>query len=155
MAVHDRNNRTHMVIMTIPVPRDKFWRCLTNSDLLNQWYSKPPWQVKQADMDVRPGGRQAITLDGPYGNRLTVIEVFLEVIEGQKLVFTDAFEKSWVPSSKATKVTELQLETVPEGTRLSLSVAYWNQADLECHDKNFDEGWRQAVGKIEELCRGL
>lgn len=155
MAVHDRNNGTHTVVMTVAVPREKFWRCLTNRDLLKQWYSQLPWQVKQVDMDVRPGGVQTITLSGPNGKKLTVTEVFLEVIEGQKLVFTDAFEKGWAPSSKATKVTELQLETVPEGTRLSLSVAYWNQADLECQDKNFDEGWHQAVSRIEELCRGL
>lgn len=155
MAVHDRNNRTHTVVMTIAVPREKFWRCLTNSDLLKQWYSQLPWQVKQAEIDVCPGGVQAITLSGPDGKKLTVTEVFLEVIEGQKLVFTDAFEKGWIPSSKASRVTELQLETVPQGTRLSLSVAYWNPVDLEFQDKNFDEGWHQAVGRIEELCRGL
>lgn len=155
MAVHDRNNQAHQIVMSLAVPKEKVWRCLIHSNLVKQWYSQPPYQVIEADMDIRPGGRQVITVSGPNGKRLSTTEVFLEVVSGEKLVFTDAFDRAWKPSCKATKVTEIKLESVPTGTRISLCVSCWSKSDQESLDKNFEDGWRQAVDRIEGLCRAF
>lgn len=155
MAVHDRNNQAHQIVMSLAVPKEKVWQCFTNSSLVKQWYSQPPYQVVEADMDIRPGGRQVITVSGPDGKRLSTTEVILEVVSGEKLVFTDAFDRAWKPSSKATKVTEIKLDSVPTGTRISLCVSYWDKTDQESLDKHFEDGWKGAVDRIEGLCRAF
>ena len=113
--------------MSLAVPKEKVWQCFTNSSLVKQWYSQPPYQVVEADMDIRPGGRQVITVSGPDGKRLSTTEVILEVVSGEKLVFTDAFDRAWKPSSKATKVTEIKLDSVPTGTRIEPAPEIWTE----------------------------
>lgn len=141
--------------MTIAVSRELVWRCLTNSELLKQWYSQDPWRVTRAELDVRTGGQQVITIAGPDGKSQTIVEVFLEVVEGEKLVLTDAFSQAWIPALTASKVTEICLESVAKGTRLQVSVSCWNQLDSAPLHQHFEEGWRQAVDRISEVSRGL
>lgn len=155
MAVHFRPYRTLGVVMTLKVSREKLWHCLTDSELLRQWYCQAPSRVTHAELDVRTGGRQVITVSEPLGGKTTVTEVFLEVIDGRNLVFTDAFDQAWIPSKKATKVTEITLEDVPDGTRLSLFVTFWDEADREAQEKGFDEGWREGINRLEVLSRSI
>ena len=85
------------------------WRCWTEPDLLKQWFCPPPWHVSEAVLDVRPGGTSFILMNGPNGETAPNIGAYLEVVPGEKLVFTDAFCKDWEPAGKPFMVGTLTL----------------------------------------------
>ena len=91
----------HGLVLTrlIPVPRTKLWRCWTEP-ALQQWFCPKPWRVSAADLDVRPGGRSRITMQGPDGETHPDEGVYLEVVPNERLVFTDAYTAGWEPSAK-------------------------------------------------------
>ncbi len=141
----------------IAAPRDKIWRCWTEPELLKQWYCPPPWQVVEADLDVRAGGRCRVVMQGPEGQRVPLPGLYLEVIPGARLVFTDAFESAWVPSSKAFMVGEIRLEDTEAGhTHYQAFAHHWNAEDRATHEQmGFHQGWGIAADQLEALAQSL
>ena len=41
----------------IAAPRGIVWRCWTEPELIRQWFCPKPWNLVEADFDLRPGGR--------------------------------------------------------------------------------------------------
>ena len=78
----------------IDVPREKLWRCWTEPQLIVQWFTPPPFKTVHAETDVRPGGSSYILMKGPEGQEMPNRGVYLEVVENEKLVFTDAYHQS-------------------------------------------------------------
>ncbi len=141
----------------IRAPRDKVWRCWTEPDLLRQWYCPKPWSVSHAELDVRPGGRNFVIMQGPEGQQVPQPGVYLEVVPGRRLVMTDAFEQAWVPTAKAFMVADITLEDTPGGDTHYVALArHWSIADREAHEKmGFHAGWGAAADQLEALARSL
>jgi uncharacterized protein YndB with AHSA1/START domain len=141
----------------IRAPRARVWRCWTEPDLLRQWYCPKPWGVSHAELDVRPGGRNFVIMQGPEGQQVPLPGVYLEVVPGRRLVMTDAFERAWVPSGKAFMVADITLEDTPAGDTHCVSRAlHWSVADREAHEKmGFHAGWGAAADQLEALARSL
>lgn len=142
---------------TLKAPREKVWRCWTEADLLMQWYCPKPWRVSQAELDVRSGGQNKVIMQGPNGEEMAVPGIYLEVEIGRRLVFTDAFERAWIPSGKAFMVAEITFSDTPEGhTHYLARARHWNAADCETHKKmGFHEGWGIAADQLEALAQTL
>lgn len=151
------NDRTLILERTIKASRQKVWRCWTESDLLKQWYCPKPWSVSHAELDVRAGGINLVVMQGPDGQQMSVPGVYLDVEPGTRLVFTDAFERAWVPSAKAFMVADITLSDTPEGhTQYTARVLHWSVADREAHQKmGFHVGWGIAADQLEALAQTL
>src|SRR5579862_8212448 len=81
----------------IDAPREKVFRAWTDPTLLKQWFAPLPWTTPVAELDVRPGGGNRIVMRSPDGEDMPNRGVYLEVVENERLVFTDAFTAGWVP----------------------------------------------------------
>ena len=81
-------------------PREKVYRAWTEPKLLKQWFAPKPWTTPGAALDVRPGGSSMIVMRDPDGKDYPNPGIYLEVVENEKLVFTDAFTAAWEPSEK-------------------------------------------------------
>ena len=141
----------------IKAPRQNIWRCWTEGELLMRWYCPLPWKVTEAELDVRPGGRFYVMMQGPGGEQAPAPGVYLAVDQGRRLVFTDAFEKAWAPSGKAFMVGDITLEDTPEGyTRYTARSLHWTVADREEHERmGFHEGWGIAADQLERLAQSI
>src|SRR5437016_10179546 len=84
----------------IDAPREKLYRAWTDAELLKQWFAPLPYTTPVAELDVRPGGANLIVMRGPDGQDMPNRGVYLEVVENERLVFTDAYREAWVPSEK-------------------------------------------------------
>src|SRR5690606_8346880 len=84
----------------IDAPREKLFRCWTEPELMKQWFAPKPWETPRVEVDVRPGGSSMVVMRGPDGTECTSHGVYLEVVENERLVFTDAFIDAWTPSKK-------------------------------------------------------
>ena len=101
----------------IDAPRDTLFRAWTDAELLKQWFAPLPYTTPVAELDVRPGGANTIVMRGPDGNDLPNRGVYLEVVENERLVFTDAYTKAWEPSPKPFMTVILTFEDEAGKTR--------------------------------------
>jgi uncharacterized protein YndB with AHSA1/START domain len=140
----------------LPVPRAKLWRCWTEPELLKQWFCPKPWMVTQAEMDLRAGGASLVVMRGPEGQEMPHRGVYLEVVPGEKIVFTDAFVRAWVPSGKAFMVATVTMADEAGGTRYIAEVGHWSDEDRKQHEAmGFHEGWGIATDQLAALAGTL
>ena len=136
----------------IDAPREKLFRAWTDANLLKQWFAPVPWTTPLAELDVRPGGASLIVMRGPDGNEFPNRGVYLEVIENERLVVTDAYTKAWEPSEKPFMTVVLTFEDVGGKTRYTARVHHWTVADREAHEKmGFHQGWGQCADQLTAL----
>lgn len=141
---------------TLAVPRAAVWRCWTEPALLVQWFCPKPWGVSEAVMELQAGGRFFTHMEGPNGEQVPNEGVFLEVVPGRKLVFTDAFQAGWVPG-KPFMVGEITLADTPEGhTHYVARALHWSAEDKAQHEAmGFHEGWGAAADQLVALAQTL
>ncbi|WP_025030495.1 SRPBCC family protein [Nitratireductor aquibiodomus] len=141
----------------IDAPREKIFRAWTDPEILKQWFVPKPWTISKVEMDVRPGGSSLIVMRDPDGNEYPNPGIFLEVVENEKIVTTDAFTGAWTPSQKPFMTMILTLEDAGEGrTRYIARALHWNAEDREAHEKmGFHEGWGQCADQLEEIAATL
>lgn len=92
-------------------------------------------------------------MQGPDGEVIPNEGVYLEVIENEKLVITDAFTQGWVPTEKPFMVAVVLLEELPGGrTRYTAKALHWNDEDKKTHEEmGFHEGWGTAADQLAAL----
>ncbi len=141
----------------INAPRNVVWRCWTEAALLKQWYCPKPWQVTQAEIDLRPGGRMNTVLEGPSGEKHDNKGVFLEIVPMERLIFTDAFTEGFIPTHKAFMVGVVCLsEGMAEGTTMQWSARHWSAEDMSKHESmGFHDGWSAAAAQLADLARHI
>src|SRR5438067_13061411 len=100
VEIQPENERELVIARRIAAPADKLYRCWTDPELIPQWFCPKPWRAEVLKMDVRPGGGSEMTFHGPDGEAFPNNGVYLEVVPGRKLVFTDAYSEGWKPTEK-------------------------------------------------------
>jgi uncharacterized protein YndB with AHSA1/START domain len=141
----------------INAPRQNVWRCWVEPTLLKQWFCPKPWFVSKANIDVRPGGASMIVMNGPNGEEMPNPGQYLEVIEGKRLVFTDAFVGDWRPGASAPfMVGFVNLADEGAGTRMIWGARHWRDEDTKSHlEMGFEAGWNAAADQLNELARSI
>src|ERR1700751_4248659 len=103
-------DRELMLTRLIDAPRAKLYRAWTEPELLKQWFAPKPYTTPIAELNVRPGGASLIVMRSPDGHEMPNRGVYLEVVENERLVFTDAYTGAWEPSAKPFMTVILTFE---------------------------------------------
>jgi uncharacterized protein YndB with AHSA1/START domain len=152
VEVAPNSDRELVIARIIDAPREKMFRAWTDPELLKQWFAPLPWTTPFAQTDVRPGGASLIVMRDPDGNEFPNRGVYLEVVENERLVFTDAYSRAWEPSEKPFMTVALTFEAEGGKTRYRARVRHWTVADREAHEQmGFHEGWGQCADQLEAL----
>jgi uncharacterized protein YndB with AHSA1/START domain len=158
-AMTKTETATHDLVLTriIDAPREKLFRCWTDPELMKQWFVPKPWTITEAKTDVRTGGESYIVMRDPDGNEYPNSGVYLEIVPNEKLVFTDAYTKGWVPSEKPFFTAIVTFEDAGDGKTLYTAVArHWRAEDKQEHEKmGFHDGWGQTASQLEELAKSV
>jgi uncharacterized protein YndB with AHSA1/START domain len=150
------SDRELVLTRLIDAPREKLFKAWTDPELLKQWFAPLPYTTPVAELDVRPGGANFIVMRGPDGNDMPNRGVYLEVVENERLVFTDAYAKAWEPSEKPFMTVVLTFEDEGGKTRYTARVRHWTLADREAHEKmGFHQGWGQCTDQLEAIVAKL
>jgi uncharacterized protein YndB with AHSA1/START domain len=141
----------------IDAPRHKIFKAWTTPELVKQWFAPLPWTTPHVEMDVRPGGANLFVMADPDGNEFPNRGVYLDVVENEKIVFTDAFTSAWVPSAKPFMVGTITLEDLGGGkTKYTATVLHWSEEDRQAHEKmGFHQGWGQCTDQLAALVAKL
>lgn len=158
VEVTPRHERELAIARLIEASPEALYRCWTDPQLLPKWFAPRPLTTEVREMDVRPGGRQTVVMKEPGGAEHPAGGVYLELIPGRKLVFTDAFQSAWVPGEAAPfMVAEITFEPQADGRTLYVARAgHWDLATKRKHvEMGFHEGWGLCAEQLAEVARGL
>lgn len=150
------SDRELVLTRLIDAPRDKVFRAWTDPRLLKEWFAPRPWTISQAEIDVRSGGSSLVVLRSPEGEEFPLRGVYLEVVENEKIVTTDAYTSAWEPSEKPFFTAIVTFEEEDGKTRYTARARHWTVADREAHEKmGFHEGWGQCADQLAALAAKL
>ena len=151
-AATEPGDRDLLLTRLIDAPREKLYRAWTEPDLLKQWFAPLPYTTPVAELDVRPGGSSLIVMRGPDGGDMPLKGVYLEVVQNERLVFTDAYTKAWEPSDKPFMTVIVTFENEQGKTRYTARVRHWTVADREAHEKmGLHQGWGKCIDQLSAL----
>lgn len=150
-------DRELVLTRLIDAPREKVFRCWTEPELLKQWFAPKPWTTPFAELDVRPGGGNQITMRSPEGQDMDCPGVYLEVVPNEKLVFTDAFGGGWAPrDGHPFMLAVLTFEDEGGKTRYTARVRHWTTEDAQRHaGMGFHQGWGICAEQLEAVAKTL
>ena len=140
----------------VDAPRTLIWQCWTTPEHIKQFFVPKPHRVIACDINLRVGGRFNTTFEVD-GNEMKNDGVFLEVVEGEKLVFTDTYTEGWKPSEHPFMTAILLLEDAGEGkTRYNAIARHRTPEARKAHeDMGFHEGWGIVVDQLADYCKTL
>ena len=143
--------------VVIDAPREAVWRCWIDPSLLKKWHCPKPWNVAEADINPRAGGRMNIVMAGPNGERIDCVGCFLEIEPEKRLTFTDAYAEGFMPAEKHFMTGFVELSDETDGkTRMIWGARHANDEDMKKHlDMGFRDGWKAAAAQLETLAKSL
>ena len=141
---------------TLAVPRALVWECWTTPAHIPHFFVPRPHKVTACDIDLRVGGRFNTTFE-VEGNLMENHGVWLELVENEKLVFTDTYTEGWKPAPDPFMTAILILADAPGGGTTYTAIARHRSADKAEIHKNmgFYDGWGTVVTQLEEYAQGL
>jgi uncharacterized protein YndB with AHSA1/START domain len=125
------------------------WKVWT--ERLPEWWCPKPWTTELIEQDLRPGGRTALIMRGPSGEKHEQEGIILEVVPQRRVMFTDAFKVGWVPQ-KAFMVGFFEMTPEKNGTRYRAGARHWDEASMRQHEQmGFIAGWSKVAEQLAEL----
>lgn len=140
----------------LAVPRQLVWDCWTRPEHIPHFFVPKPHKVLAVDIDLRVGGRFNTRFDVD-GMEMDNNGVYLEIISGEKLVFTDTYTEGWKPAPEPFMTAILLLADAPGGGTTYTAIARHRNGDTrKAHeDMGFFDGWGTVVTQLEDYAKGL
>ncbi|WP_417206296.1 SRPBCC family protein [Antarctobacter sp.] len=141
---------------TIQAPRSVLWECWTTPKHIKQFFVPKPHVVEDCEIDLRVGGKFNTTFN-VEGNVMANTGVFLEVVEGRRLVFTDAYSEGWKPAADPFMTAIVEFEDDGNGgTTYTATARHRSPEARKTHeDMGFFDGWGTVVTQLEDYAKTL
>lgn len=156
---HQVNPELDLVIERIvEVPKELVWKAWTTPEHLKKWFTPAPWSTVECEVDLRPGGRFSTTMRSPEGDQFPNEGCYLEVIENEKLVWTNSLTAGFRPVSRALEVpfitAIITFEPHPQGTKYVATAIHGDEASSKKHlEMGFYEGWGAVTDQLVALVK--
>ena len=138
------------------VPAALIFHAWTDPVTLARWWGPAGPQVPQCELDLRLGGKFHPAKLDPEGNVLRYRAVFLEIVENERLVFSDAYIDAWVPSAKPFMTGIITMREVGRNTEYTATARHWSEEDLKTHeDMGFHEHWNETADRLTHVLAQL
>ncbi|TNC95233.1 MAG: hypothetical protein FD121_1450 [Gallionellaceae bacterium] len=142
----------------VDVPKELIWKAWTTPEHLMPWFCPAPWSVVACEIDLRPGGRFYTVMQSPEGKQFPGDGCYLEVVENQKLTWTNALLQDFRPIAGVAQPVQtvdfkftasIALQSHGTGTRYTATVRHADEAGCKQHaDMGFHEGWNIALDQL-------
>jgi len=141
------------VTRILRAPRARIWDAWADPSQFVQWWAPSRVRTVSNKHDLFAGGGFDTTLHLPDG---TVMEggegCFLEVIEHERIVFTDALRGGWRPNQEAFFSAIITFEDHSDGTEYTATAMHKDDETRQQHkDMGFLTGWSTALAQLAEL----
>jgi uncharacterized protein YndB with AHSA1/START domain len=148
----------------LDAPRALVWQAWTDPEHVKRWWAPRPYQTPECEMDLRAGGKFYTRMTGPDGFDSAGTGCFLEVVPGERVVWTSALGEGWRPNDLGPAdcggfpfTAIVSFEDNGDGrTRYRAVAMHRNAADSEAHaTMGFHEGWSTCADQLGEVAQSL
>ena len=145
------SERELVITRIIDAPRERIFKAWIEQ--LPEWWGPNGMTTAFCEMDLRPGGAFRTVMRASDGTEYPTKGVFLEVVEPERIVFTDAFEEAWEPSPDAFFTAITTLERLPDGrTKYTARALHWTVENRQKHEEmGFYQGWGESLDRLIAL----
>jgi uncharacterized protein YndB with AHSA1/START domain len=138
----------------VDVPRQLVWQAWTRPEHLKKWFAPAPWSLAEVEIDLRPGGVFSTVMRSPEGERFPGTGCVLEIVETERLVFTDALGPGFRPTESPFMTVVLTLADAGKGTRYTAHVLHKSPEERKRHEEmGFADGWGKCLDQLVELVK--
>lgn len=151
------NNLDLTVSRILNAPPSVVWKAWKEPEHFVKWWAPSPVVTISKKHEFFTGGGFDTDMRLDDG---TVMECgegcFLEVIENQRIVFTDALQGGWRPNEESFFSAIITLKEHQEGTLYTATALHKNNEDRQKHaDMGFLDGWGTAIDQLGKLVGDL
>lgn len=142
----------------IKAPRSAVWRAWAEPLQFEKWWIPAPMVCRVVLMDLRPGGGfETLMREGDGDFQPHVEGCFLEVVEGERIVFTTVLKAGWQPCEAWLAMTGIvTMEDAGADTRYVARALHRGPEDSQNHaEMGFMEGWGRVIDQLEVVAAGL
>lgn len=94
------------------------------------------------------------TMRSPEGEESEHEACYLDMVENERLVWTDALGEGFRPLAQPFITVRIELQPEGEGTRQTCTVLHKDAATRGIHlDKGFEQGWNACLDQLANLLR--
>lgn len=145
---------------TFDAPRELVFAAYSSCEHLRNWWGPRTWPMEECTMEFRVGGVWHYCLRGPNeGDESWGRAVFDEIVEPERIVYTDAFSDADGNVNEEMPQTQsiVELTDADGKTQLTLRATYPSPADLEqVLDMGVVDGMTETLDRLDEhLARGM
>jgi uncharacterized protein YndB with AHSA1/START domain len=142
------HDRELAITRIIEAPREQVFKTWTQR--LPEWWGPHGMTTTVCEMDLRPGGAFRTVMRASDGTEYPTRGVFLEVVDPERIVFTDAFDPGWEPHPDAFFTAITTFEALRGGrTKYTARALHWTVANREKHEKmGFHHGWGESLDRL-------
>lgn len=154
------NDRVLVLERVYDAPRDLVFQMFKEPEHLKHWWGPTGWELPVCTVDFRPGGvwhycMKCVDPDQGqfYGMESWSKGVYKEIIEPEKVVYTDYFSDAEGNTDETMPSTEVTMEFIDLGEKMKLvSRAEYVSADAlkTVMDMGMLQGITQTWNKLEE-----
>lgn len=146
-----RTGRELVLNRIIAAPRAQVFQVWTKR--LPEWWGPHGMTTTFCEMDLRPGGIFRTVMRAPDGAEYPTKGVFLEVVQNERVVFTDAYDAGWQPSPDIFFTAVATFEEMADGkTMFTARALHWTAANKEKHAQmGFHDGWGESLDRLAAL----
>lgn len=141
---------------TINAPRKLLWECWTTPEHITLFFVPKPHRIEACEIDLRVGGKFNTTMNVD-GTLMENEGVYLEIVEGERLVFTDTYSEGWKPAADPFMTAIIEFADNGNGTITYTATArHRSPAARQSHeDMGFHDGWGTVATQLEAYAQSL
>ncbi|MFU1479469.1 SRPBCC family protein [Roseovarius sp. C7] len=141
---------------TLNAPRSVLWECWTTPRHIKNFFMPKPHSLKSCEIDLRVGGKFNTTMNVD-GEQIENKGVYLEVVDGERLVFTDTYSEGWAPAADPFMTAIVEFKDDGNGGTIYTATARHRSLEArQTHeDMGFFDGWGTVATQLEEYAQSL
>jgi uncharacterized protein YndB with AHSA1/START domain len=164
--LHQPDPKLDLVLeRVVDVPRELVWLAWTTPEHVKKWFTPAPWTTVDCEIDLRPGGIFRTVMRSPEGQEFPNVGCYLEVIENEKLVWTNVLAPGYRPSNRPSKTggcdeilftAVITLEPHGQGTKYTALAIHRDEEGSRKHEEmGFHEGWGKALDQLVAIVKKM
>lgn len=144
-------DRELVISRIIDAPRERIFHAWTTR--FKEWWGPHGMTTPFVEMDLRTGGVFRTLMRAPDGSEYPTKGIFLEVVENERIVFTDAYGPGWQPSPELFFTAVTTFDALPGNrTRYTARALHWTVENRQAHEEmGFYHGWGESIDRLAAL----
>ncbi|MHA6644077.1 SRPBCC family protein [Mesorhizobium sp. A623] len=131
---------------TLTAPRALVFEVWTDGEHLKRWCCPTGFTIPFSEGDIRTGGKFRTCMRSPQGEDHWLSGAYIEIVPGEKIVFTHAWQEAAGRSGHETTVTVMLADAEGGGTRLTLHQSFF---DSEASRDGHLGGWNDTLDSLD------